>query len=263
MGSIKNPALTEFVAEVGNELVMAQVRIARSGSGYELRHVADKAFSPDSLRPVKSQDARSLAQLSATGAFRPVKSAPNLQRGWRIETADDEELEAVLNQLYPGAIADWLAARQAPPPVTHFREFTGRQAGMYRITAMLNDAQAARVIRACCAERFCLKRRLWTVEALKPDAPAEKSLIQCLEPCAVFLEFARQARRIEQEGRVRVDLTPGEMAALRAAIERALAVAGTTPLEGDMSSLANPRRLQLVMDKLDEVSKLAPGARSE
>ena len=168
-----------------------------------------------------------------------------------------------MNQLYPGAVADRRAARQMPPPVTHFREFTGRQSGMYRITAMLNDAQAARVIRACCPERFCLKRRLWTVETLKPDDPAGKSLIPCLEPCAVFLEFARQATRVEQEGRVRVGLTPSELTTLRAALERTPAVAGITPLEGDMSSLVNPRRLQLVMDKLDEVSKLAPGAGSE
>ena len=260
---MKNPALTQFVAAVGNEMTLAQVRITRSGRGYELTHVADKALSSDALRVVKQREARSLAQATTTGKFRPLKSAPNLPQGWRIEAADDSELEAVLNQLYPGAVADWYAVRQTQPPITHFREFTARQSGMYRITAMLSDALAADVIRACCARRFCLKQRLWAVNGLKPDDPAGKSLIPCLEPCAVFLEFARQAMRTEQAGKVRVELTPEEMTTLKAALERAFAHKDATVLEGDMSSPANPRRLQILVDKLDAVSKLAQGAGSE
>jgi hypothetical protein len=69
---------------------------------------------------------------------------------------------------------------------------------MYRITQMLDDAQAREVIRACCNAGCCLKRRLWTVESLAPDAPAEKSEIPCWEPCAILLESARKAVRVEQ-----------------------------------------------------------------
>lgn len=196
---VANPALKRFVAQMRDELVMAQVLIRRNGAGYELRQLADRGLAPESLRLVKAGDARTLAQHTATGVFRPLKSAPTLQNGWRISASSDGELELALNQLYPGAIADWAAAQTVNPPVTNYREFTQRQSGMYRITTMLDDAQAAQVIRAGCDQQFCLKRRLWTVAGLEPDDMAAKSLIPCLEPCAVLMELARKAVRIGQE----------------------------------------------------------------
>ncbi|HZQ48337.1 MAG TPA: DR2241 family protein, partial [Verrucomicrobiae bacterium] len=164
---IENPALKEFAAHIGSELALAQVLIRRSGSGYELRHVEDRDAAAESLRVIKGNEARGLAQYTAKGVFRPLKSAPTLQRGWRMLPAGDAELEAALSQLYPGALADWHAARTANPPVTSFREFTNRQSGMYRIAAKLSDAQAAQVIRITCDKKSCLKRRLWSVAGLE------------------------------------------------------------------------------------------------
>lgn len=201
MTVIENPALKEFAAQIGSELVLAQVLIRRSGAGYELRHVADRDAAAESLRVIKRNEARLLAQYTAAGAFRPLKSAPTLQRGWRMVLSGDVELEAALNQLYPGALADWLAARMANPPVTNYRDYTNRQSGMYRITTKLSDAQAANVIKTTCDKEFCLKRRLWTVAGLATDPAAEKSLIPCLEPCAVLMESARKAVRMEQQGK--------------------------------------------------------------
>ena len=113
--------------------------------------------------------------------------------------AGDLELEAALSRLYPGALADWRAARAAHPPVTHYREYASRQSGMYRITAKLRDEQVTAVIRGVCDKEHCLKRRWWTVAGLEPDPAGEKSLIPCLEPCAVLMESARRAMRSSQE----------------------------------------------------------------
>lgn len=195
----ENPALKKFVAEIGNELILAQMLIWRLKKGFELRHVADRDAAEKALRLVNLTEARALAQFTASGEFRPLKSAPSLQRGWRIIAVDDTELDAALSRLYPGAVADWFAAQSPDPSVTHYREYVNRQSGMYRITAMLTDTQAADVARAVCDARCCLKRRLWTVPGLLPDAAAEKSLIPCLEPCAVLMEAARKAVRTEQE----------------------------------------------------------------
>jgi len=278
MAKIENPALKDFVASIGNELVLAQVIILRgrtevpphtpalpmnrtlpspqpngfpspppvscpadnqrfalrgplprrerrgSGddgfraspreinrgilspdrsegdgvTGYELRHIDDAAVADDSLRVVNLNDIRILAQSTASGEFRPLKSAPTLQRGWRLVVADDAGLEAALSRLYPGAVADWHMARSANPPVTNYREYANRQSGMFRVTAKLSDAQAVRVIESTCNAKFCLKRRLWTVAGFSPDPVAGKSLIPCLEPCAVLMEAARRAFRAEQ-----------------------------------------------------------------
>jgi hypothetical protein len=150
------------------------------------------------LREIGLSDARELAQFTASGEFRPLKSAPNLQRGWRMVASDDDELDSALGRLYPGAIADWFAAQSSNPPATHYREYTNRQSGMYRITTMLDDAQVTEVIGGVCDRGHCLKRRLWTIEGLSPDAASEKSIIPCLEPCAVLMEAARTAVRSEQ-----------------------------------------------------------------
>ena len=257
MALIENPAWQQFIAQLGDELELAQVLIRRLASGWELRHVADRDLGVDSLRPVKPAEARKVAEATSTGAFRPLKSSPNLQRGWRMVAAGEQELELALNGLYPGAIADWHAAQTAEPPVTDYREFAQRQSGMYRLLAKLDDAQAGRVITAGCDRKFCLKRRLWTVAGLAPDGTAGKSVIPCLEPCAVLMEFARQAARIGQETKVQLELAPAETATLKAALEAALARPDAAAREADFSAPDNPRRLQLVLAKLPPMPESA------
>ena len=250
MSAVANPALNAFVAHIGDELIWAQVLIRSGAGGYELRHRADRSKTEEALSLVAVSDVRQLAQAMITGAFRPLKSAPNLRSGWRIEVRDAVELEAALNQLYPGSIADWFAARSSTPPVTHYRQFTDRQTGMYRITTKLTDAHAAQVIRSCCHASLCLKQRLWSVVGLETDSAVEKSAIPCLEPCAVLLEFARKAMRLEQEEKTSLALGPSETESLAAALERALAHPDPALREGDVEAPSHARRLRLLLGKL-------------
>jgi hypothetical protein len=229
-----NPALTSFLAVFDAETLLGQVLIRRIPGGFELRHVADRDAGDDTLEVVSVSELRALAQFTGVGAFRPLKSAPNLRRGWRLVVPDESALEMALNHLYPGAVADWFAARSSSPPVTGFREFTSRQTGMYRITTMLTDNIAAAAIRACCAAEFCLKRRLWSVERLSPDEPDGKSVIPCLEPCAVLLEFARKVARLEQDENA-TDAPPVEPDA--------------TVAETDFDAPGNPRRVRFLREK--------------
>src|ERR1041385_7585742 len=111
MPSVANPAVRAFVAQIRNDLVFGQVVIRRTENGYELRHVDDGDRAPAALRELNVTDLRALAQFSSQGAFRPLKSAPNLPAGWVSRARDDAELESALNRLYPGAIADWFAAQ--------------------------------------------------------------------------------------------------------------------------------------------------------
>ncbi|MBM3833553.1 MAG: hypothetical protein FJ403_09835 [Verrucomicrobia bacterium] len=204
MPVIANPALAAFVAQLGDEQVFAQLLIRRQPAGYELRHIADCGRPSADLKEVRLEQLRALAQFTAQGAFRPLKSAPDLQTGWRAVLHTAGELERALDHLYPGAIPNWHAALSATPPVTNYREFTERQTGMYRITQKLTDAQVAGVVDAACSNTVCLKRRLWTVTGMLPDFAREKSLIPCLEPCALFLEHARKAMRREQREEARL-----------------------------------------------------------
>ena len=262
MTAVANPALKAFIAQLGDELLFAQVVIRRAGSAYELRHESDRQRATKELRLTPVSELRALALQTATGAFRPLKSAPNLKSGWRVAAENDAGLEAALHQLYPGAIADWFAVQQQPAPVTHYREFTERQSGMYRVTTMLTDDQAAQMTRACCHRRFCLKRRVWSVAGLEPDASGAKSLIPCLEPCAILLEFARKALRLEQENKTPAATSPERLEALEAAMQTALNFPASAEREADFNSPNNPRRLQLAIEKLKPLAT-KPGSGDE
>jgi hypothetical protein len=148
-------------------------------------------------KPVRPEDARTLANFNANGEFRPLKSTPDLPGGWILRASSPEELEVALNHFYPNALADRFAIQNGARP-TDYRPFTERQSGMYRITTMLDDAGVARVIDRVC-NSICLKCRLWTVGQLPPDAMNSKSIIPCLEPCAILLEAARKEVRTLQE----------------------------------------------------------------
>lgn len=253
-----NPALEKFVAAMGEELVVAQVLIRRDGTNFTLRHASDRDAAMQRLRVLQPADLRTLAGHTAQGAFRPLRAAPNLADGWHLTVESDEALGEALNQLYPGAVADWFAAQSPAPPVTHYREFTARQTGMYRITTMLDDAQAARMTAICCDAAFCLKRRLWTTTGLAPDPPQSKSIIPCLEPCAVLLEFARKVARLEQDEKAAVAIVPEEIETLRAALRAVLEQNAPKVREADFNAPLNPRRVRLALARLDAASPARP-----
>lgn len=238
------------MARIGDGLSWAQVWIRPAEGGFDLCHVNDRDQGMSELKSSGIEDARGLGQTTARGAFRPLKSAPTLQRGWHLHVEDAESLEHALNQLYPGSIGDWHAAQAARAPVTHYREFAGRQTGMYRITAMMEDTRAARVAGACCDKGFCLKRRLWTAGELAPDGAEEKSLIPCLEPCAILMEFARKTMRIDQSPRLKLELSAEEAATLAAALEQSLERPAAGRREADFDAPANPRRVRLLLERM-------------
>jgi hypothetical protein len=248
VSAIPNPALEAFVALVAPELVFAEVLFRQTKDGFDVRHVADRDVNP--LRSVSLAELHGIAQFTERKTFRPLKSAPNLPRGWQFLARNHTELDDALRHLYPGAVADWFAARQSNPPITHYREFTARQTGMYRITTLLDDEQAAQVARACCHRRFCLKQRLWTVEGLPPDGAAEKSLIPCLEPCAILLEFARTAVRLEQNEPFRPPESAEEREALAVSLAQMARSESGETREADFSAPGNPRRAQWLLEKL-------------
>ena len=189
-----NPWLRFFIDAPWDEVTIAQVVVKRTPGGFELRHTADKGVELGELKAIRPIDARKIANYTEAGTYRPLKSAPDLQRGWLLRANSQEELGEALNHFYPNALADRYALNQTPLPITGYREFTARQTGMYRITTFLSDAEVAKVIETVCAVN-CLKQRLWTVGEYPSDKPSEKSAIPCLEPCAILLEAARKQVR--------------------------------------------------------------------
>jgi hypothetical protein len=252
MQQVENPALDAWLKNLGPETVWAQVFIQGINTGFTLRHVADRDAPWEALRPITLAEVRKTAMYNSAKDFRPLSASPDLPRGWRLECANPDELWRAMQQLYPGSIADWWAAESIPAPQTNYRAFTNRQSGMYRITQLLSDQQAADVTRAACAPQFCLKRRLWSVDGLSADEPAAKSSIPCLEPCAILLELARKGARIEQEEKMALELSKSDFESMLGAVAK-LTSSNTNAIggpAGDIASSTNPRRLQLLLEKL-------------
>jgi hypothetical protein len=237
MSTAANPAIEAFVRSIGPEKVWGEVLIRPRPPLFELLHVSDRDLPAERLKRISIVEARRLAMFNASGQFRPLHASPDLQRGWLLVCEGVPELWRALQELYPGSVADWQVAGSAggEAVVTNYREFTNRQTGMYRVTQHLTDEQARTVTRAACHARFCLKQRLWTVNGLEADRVEEKSEIVCLEPCAMLLEVARKAARIEQEEKTGVQLSRSELESFIASLEAAISSGTSSERVGNMS----------------------------
>ena len=177
---IPNPAIEAFVGAIGAEKVWGQILIQPSQSGFTIRHVADRSVPAEQLKRIGLSDARKLAMFTEAGQFRPLRAAPDLPGVGSLIARIGRPLArfaGILSRLSCGLVCG--PKRFAP---TDYREFTARQSGMYRITQLLTDEQAANVTRATCHPRFCLKQRLWTVPGLELIHPGQSPKFPASSP---------------------------------------------------------------------------------
>lgn len=254
-----NPAFAAWLAaHAQGPVTWIQVRVRPAGTGFALRHVADADAEDGALQGLPVEGLRALALHAATGEFRPLRAAPNLRAGWRCDVPDAPALARALELLYPGTVADWHALRSGAADPANWEAFAARQTGMYRLTQTLDPARAEQVARAACAPRFCLKHRCWTVAGRADPAAAEKSAAPCLEPCAIAVELARHAARLPRQAAAGVSLAADEQASLRAALDSALTLPPAGRREADLSDPLNPRRLKLLLEKLNVLCDISP-----
>ncbi|MGC1479225.1 MAG: DR2241 family protein [Chthoniobacterales bacterium] len=106
-----------------------------------------------------------IAKYDSAGAYRPLKSAPNLKRGWELRLNSIADLRLALDFFYPAAIGMWADFLDGDVHPTPLRETLGRQSGMYRVTRLMTDEQADELNRCTCnSETGCLRRVLWPLE---------------------------------------------------------------------------------------------------
>ncbi|MFZ4777498.1 MAG: DR2241 family protein, partial [Terrimicrobiaceae bacterium] len=85
---------------------IGQVEILPHAAGFSLCHIEDAGRSD--LQAFKSsEDATLIARCRDTGEYRPLKSAPDLRHGWRLDLSSLEELILALDALYPAALGNW------------------------------------------------------------------------------------------------------------------------------------------------------------
>lgn len=165
------------------------------------------------------QAAREIARFDEAENFRPLKSAPNLPRGWKLLLPDDiRALHETLDFFYPAMPGTLLAHERGALEIVPLRATLERQTGMYAVTKRItNEGADALAGEFCRSDGKCLKTILWQIEPGAPatslppekfdpranqlgaDAPAIPLL--CAEACNLFVAAARQKVKAGGGGR--------------------------------------------------------------
>ena len=133
----------------------------REGAGFVLWHRDDA--SRNQLQAYRdAEDAVEIAKYDDAGNYRPLKTAPNLRHGWRLELATIEELRRALDYFYPSRLAVFAAWKSGYLKTTALRETLDRQSGMYRVAAKISDPQINDLVADFCrSDSGCIRTILW------------------------------------------------------------------------------------------------------
>ena len=234
------------------------VTVDESGSRtYDLRHVDDADAAPETLSDHEDPlDARQLAKHDDRDRYRPLKTAPTLQTGWRFTALGPAALLRAVESFYPATVANWHREREGALDVTHWRETISRQSGIYGVVDTWDRGEGHEhvnwVAEACCADSECLKRREWQYdEETDLDVDGGDGEFPCREPCSVVISAARKWTKLEaeQSRTYEFELTPSEKEQIEAIID-AVADGRTADIrEADVYDDANRYRTRFLRAK--------------
>jgi hypothetical protein len=158
--------MQESIEEIFNGFAVGfsvgQILIKKEeGAGFVLLHRDDASL--DQLQTYRdAEDAIQVAKFDDAGNYRPLKTAPNLRHGWRLELATVEELRRALDYFYPGRLAVFAAWKSDYLTTMPLRDTLDRQSGMYRVAAKISDQQINDLVADFCrSDGGCLRTILW------------------------------------------------------------------------------------------------------
>lgn len=132
---------------------------------FELHHIEDNRDDPALTVYKGPAAARRLVLYDQEGTYRPLKTAPNLAKGWLLCAGSLENLRLALDTFYPAALGLWLAFLERRLVVVPWRDTVNRQTGMYRIVGRITDEQSEELFASVCrGSPGCLRKILWGLE---------------------------------------------------------------------------------------------------
>lgn len=181
-------AVAEGYHKIGQAIFKAE------GDGFLLCHAEDEGRG-DLKIFANPHDAASIALYDDAGAYRPLKTAPNLKHGWSLRLASLADLHLALDLLYPAAMANWRALLRNEKIATPLRDTVNRQTGMYRVTGLITDEEAQGIVDSLCSPG-CLRCIQWPIptDAVPPVVPIKEKEIPllCIDACSLLIAEARR-----------------------------------------------------------------------
>jgi sirohydrochlorin cobaltochelatase len=153
-GQLRESLVAEKTSRIG------QLEISASAEGFVICHRDD--VGRDDVTPCEIEDVFEIAKFDDSGNYRPLKTAPNLQHGWKVFINNAAELQQAIDAIYPGRLAVLHALESAELVTTPLRKTLSRQSGMYRVAAKISDQQIDDLIgNFCRSNGGCLRTILW------------------------------------------------------------------------------------------------------
>jgi sirohydrochlorin cobaltochelatase len=148
-------------------------------------------LSKSEVRPVQPAETAdildnpaALRQRVRENPFRPLAVSDDLPTGWRVPITVPSMLPAVVETIYPGALADWAANRTGHFRPGSLRTVSERQAGMFRDIHLTPPAVVENAVQTICGR--CVRHATWYYQQSPNDA------IPCSEPCNWWLSRVKE-----------------------------------------------------------------------
>jgi sirohydrochlorin cobaltochelatase len=147
-------------------------------------------ISQQAVHPINSTQAVTLDNLSDLrqhvrgNPFRSLTTATDLSTDWIVPIEHIEQIPAVVETVYPGAIADWAANRQGILEIQPLAAVLQRQQGMFQSLANVDSGTVARYVNSVCGQ--CSRYPTWYEGQTPPDR------IPCSAACNHWLASIKE-----------------------------------------------------------------------
>lgn len=167
----------------GRETLIEKVQVQGVVRFGQLRLTASEVSRWDDNAPLDTiENPTVLRERIREKPFRSLPTADDLPGGWRVPITRPDILHAVVETVYPGAVADWVAYQAGKLQVNTFGQVIQRQTGNYRQLATMSLAQRSTIVQKICGG--CMRHPTWH------DGESPKDAMPCPEPCNHWLSAA-------------------------------------------------------------------------
>jgi hypothetical protein len=149
-------------------------------------------LSQSEVKPMYSADTddtldnpAALRQRVREDPFRPLAVSDDLRGGWRVSITTSDMLPAVVETIYPGALADWAANSAGRFRAGSLEALSKRQVGMFKDIHLLPPVVVEDAVNTVCGR--CVRHTTWYYQQSPTDA------IPCSEPCNWWLSRVKEA----------------------------------------------------------------------